>query len=518
MRRGLLGSIAAVAAGVSTAWGQAPVPDPVGVPVGAPLGETVPAPSQPGPGVAGPNPVLMPPLTVGPPGDPLGLGPTATLGPPPGPMWPPPGPYTAPLFQPAPPLPYGNGGYGSAPRFWFDGSYLLAFVTDQPIGFPLLTTSAPNQNGLLGLPSTLELIRGENIKYSSISGFRLNGGIFGDADKRFGFETGGIYTEQRSVTRRFSAVADDPFVSAGIPLFARPFIDTTSGISSLVISSPDLGPGEAYLSTSTQLWGAHAGGVWNLYRSAPGSKWSTFLDVSAGYRFLQLYEDFQFQSYTSFDRFRVIPVFQRGPFGDLIQVGFRLLPLRQNIGGVTTESPATVSIRDRFTATNRFNGGYFATQGSLRYGMFSLNLMSRVSIGNMHQVLEIHGATNFAQPSLPLNTIVPRNQAGSAFGGLYANATNIGKFDNDEFAVIPEFSVDLGINITRSVSMYVGYNFLYVNKVARPGNQLNPFIDSTTIPFSDNYGVLGRVPGRTRLFVQDDFWLHAANFGMRIKY
>src|SRR5262245_12979915 len=205
MRRGFLGSIAALAAGAGVAWGQTPTPvAPAGGPAAsgpAPVrtaGDVIPA--------TGPAPVIMPPIAVGPPGDPMGLGPTASLGPPPGPMYPPPGPYGAPMFQP-PPGSYGPGlGAGGgdacgfdAPHWWFSGEYLLWFTRGQPVGFPLLTTSAPTSNGLLGAPSTTELVRGDDLSYGAISGFRLNGGFFGDADRRFGALVSGFYTEQKGV-------------------------------------------------------------------------------------------------------------------------------------------------------------------------------------------------------------------------------------------------------------------------------------------------------------------------------
>jgi len=109
MRKGLLGTIAALAAGAGTAWGEppaAPTAPPVGMP--APSAAPTTPPAAPGafsglapgaaPGTAGfpPLPVIMPPgLNVGLAGDPLGLGPVGGFGPPPGPMYPMPGPYGA---------------------------------------------------------------------------------------------------------------------------------------------------------------------------------------------------------------------------------------------------------------------------------------------------------------------------------------------------------------------------------------------------------------------------------------
>jgi len=454
----------------------------------------------------------MPPVTVGPPGDPFGFGPTANLGPPPGPMYPTPGPYAAPLFQPPPPGsgPGGELGYGTAPHWWASGDYLLYFANDQHVRFPILTTGSPNQAGVLGQPTTTQLITGDNIKYSAISGFRLAFGFFGDADRRFGFELGGMYTERKRFGQQFSATLDN-LTSVGIPVLARPFIDTTTGANStLVVGSSNLGVGRIRFDTSTSTYSINPNGVLNLYRTAPGSRWAMSLDFLMGYKFLELKEDFNVFSETGLNQVTITPIFRPGPFGVPIQIGTRITPTPVAVGGVTTIAPATVSVSDRFTATNRFNGGTIALRSEIRYGIVTLTTTSKLGIGNMHQVLEIQGTTAFANPATGLG--------GSAFGGLYANPTNIGKFDNDEFAVIPEINLNVGVNLTRSLSMYIGYNYLYVNKVARPGSQINPNIDATTIPFSATYGNAGSVPGTRRLFVQDEFWLQGVNFGFQLRY
>jgi hypothetical protein len=64
MRKGILGSIAALAIGAGSAWGQGPTPIAAagGQPMPVMSGDVIPA--------SGPNPTLMPPIAVGPPGDP----------------------------------------------------------------------------------------------------------------------------------------------------------------------------------------------------------------------------------------------------------------------------------------------------------------------------------------------------------------------------------------------------------------------------------------------------------------
>lgn len=513
MRRGILGSIAALAAGAGAAYGQAPMPQgPAGFPPAAvQAGDILPV-------QAGPSPTLMPPVTVGPQGDPLGLGPTAGLGPPPGPMYPNPGPYGAPMFQPPPPGQAGGmggmGGYGdgcgiTAPKWWFGGDYMLTFVTPQPIPYPILTTSSPNQFGLLGAPTTIQLINDEDIRYSAFSGFRLNGGFFGDADRRFGFDISSLYTEKASYRRTFSSTTPG-FSPANIPLLARPFIDTLNGPSSLVLANTNIGAGGVDFSTRTQVWSIDPAAIWNIYRSSPGTGCGTSLDFLAGYKFFQIREDIAIESFVNLNQIQVIPIVRPGPFGVPQVVGFRVVPLPVELGGVVTGPPATVAIADRFAVTNRFNGGFIGLRHEARWGMWSLNTNAKIGVGHMHQMLQIQGTTSFVNPQTGV--------AGSAYGGLYANSTNIGKFDNDEFAVIPELSFNVGLNLTKQLSAYVGYTVVYANRVARPGDQMNPVIDSTTIPFSQNYGDLVGVSGTSNLFNQNEFWLHGVNFGFQVKY
>ena len=510
MRRGFLGSIVALAAGAGAAFGQGPAPlAPRDFPPAAVgrAGDVIPA--------QGPVPTLMPPNTFGPPGDPLGMGPTAGLGPPPGPMYPPPGPYGAPMFQPPPPGAGGPGGAGAdcgftAPQWWVGGDYMLSFVTPQPIPFPLLTTSSPNQAGLLGNPTTIQLINGDDIKYSAFSGFRLNGGFFGDADRRFGFDMTALYTERAEYQRMFTSVLPGS-QSANIPVLARPFIDSTTGLSSsLVLTNTDIGTGSSVFTTRTETWGIDPAALWNVFRSSPGSGRGMSVDFLAGYKFFQVRESLSMESFVNLNHVQTIPIIRVGPFGVPVQVGVRIIPIPINVGGVLTGSPATVAIADRFQVTNRFNGGFIGLRGECRYGMWTLNTTAKFGVGNMHQMLQIQGTTSFINPQT--------GNSGAAYGGLYANSSNIGKFDNDEFAVIPDISLNVGINLTKQVSAYVGYTVIYVNRVARPGDQLNPVIDSTTVPFSPNYGNLGSVPGTARLFNQNEFWLQGVNFGFQFRY
>ena len=513
MRRGILGSIAAVAAGAGAAWGQqmpaAPIGDPPRPAASAPSQGVVPVngPLLP-PGLTGPiqqPPAIMPPLAIGPASDPQGLGPVGGFGPPPAPLYPNPGPYGAPLFQPGPSS--DSSGYGAAPHWWTSLDYMLLFSRSQPARYPLLTTSSPTADGVIGQPSTIILAGGKDYSYNPFNGARLTIGFFGDADRRFGFEGSGFVTEKRS------DIIDITSSPTGIPTLARPFLDSTSPTTqtSLVIANPGFANGRVVVDTNSQLYTAEANGVLNLYRSEPGGKSVCSIDILAGYRYLQLHEDLSVESSTTLNlASTTTPIFAIGTGGVITQVGTTTTQGSTTAAGLTVKTPGIIAVLDDFQTTNRFNGGQVAVRGEYRYGMFTFNATAKVGIGDMHEELDIRGGTAI------LN--ITNGQMGTAYGGLLANSSNIGHYTHDEFSVIPELNLNVGIAVTKSLSAFIGYNYLYINKVARPGNEINPVVNTGVVPFSSNYGATNR-PGVTQnLFMQDSYWLMGLNFGMVLKY
>ena len=174
MRKGILGSIAALAIGAGSAWGQGPTP------IAAAGGQSMPVMSGDVIPASGPNPTLMPPIAVGPPGDPQGLGPTAGLGPPPGPMYPMPGPYGAPMFQPPPAAAAGLGvAVPAATALRRGGGSMANTCSGLPRGnqsVPAPDDQRPESKRHARLPSTIQLVPGETIEYGAIAGFRLSAG------------------------------------------------------------------------------------------------------------------------------------------------------------------------------------------------------------------------------------------------------------------------------------------------------------------------------------------------------
>lgn len=513
MRRGFLRSIAAVAAGAGGALGCGPLvaaepPPPAAV---APAGDVIPVNGPvlpPGLAAVGPAPALMPPLAPGPQGDPQGLGPAAGFGPPPGPMYPNPGPYAAPTWQPAPPGAGAAGSAGVAPHVWTRLEYLLWFTTNQPNRYPLLTTSAPNDRGLLGRSSTLILAGGGDLNYGTLSGFRISSGFFGDADRRYGFEATGFLVPEQAYK------VDVVTSPTGIPVLARPFINSANpgGTDTQVVASPNFAQARAVVESTTSPWSIEANGVLNLFRSEPGCKTLWSIDALAGYRFFELDEVLQVQTTSRLAIPDVqVPIFATGPFGILTQIGTRTVQVPVPVAGVNVVTPADIRVTDRIAVTNRFHGGNFGLRTEVRHGMWSVTATGKIGVGNMESRVDVSGQTEFR------DTV--RGLSGSAYGGLLANAGNIGRYQTDEFVVIPEGTINLGVALTRSLTGFIGYNYLYVSDVVRPGTVVGPVVNTATVPFGAAYGSAGRPAGsRAVITQQDDYWLHGVNFGFQLRY
>jgi hypothetical protein len=67
---------------------------------------------------------------------------------------------------------------------------------------------------------------------------------------------------------------------------------------------------------------------------------------------------------------------------------------------------------------------------------------------------------------------------------VLAQSTNIGTYSRTQAAFIPEAVVNLGYRVTPWATVTVGYNFVYVSEMVRPGNQIDTVINTSNFPFS----------------------------------
>jgi hypothetical protein len=359
------------------------------------------------------------------------------------------------------------------PRGWIRGEYLLWSTNGQNLP-PMLTGEnapirSPDQAGVLPLSPTL---LGGDSESDWRSGGRVSLGFWFPRHCNWGVDASLFMLGRRSSD--VSAGSD----ANGNPVLARPFFqpafqDIAAGEAAELISYPGLVAGSVRFESSTRLWGAEA----NLRRRwCCGPRY--WVDGFIGYRHLQL--------------------------ADTLNITEDITNL-QFTPGLDTRR---FVVRDQFATRNMFNGGQVGLEGEvklLRRWFLAGNV--KVALGNVHQIVDIDGSTTFVDS--PVGTVTGR-------GGLLALASNIGRFERNEFAVVPEFGIKIGLDINDHWRVYAGYNLLYVSSVVRAGDQIDRVVNFAGMgPEPTNLNPAVVQPARPAvLFRQSDFWAQGGQFGV----
>jgi hypothetical protein len=95
---------------------------------------------------------------------------------------------------------------------------------------------------------------------------------------------------------------------------------------------------------------------------------------------------------------------------------------------------------------------------------------------------------------------------------------NAGRIEYNRFVVVPEVGVNLGWQATSWLRLNVGYDFLYINDVARPGSQIDPFVNPKLVPASAAFGSTSGPNFPTPTAKSDTFWAQGVQFGVEVKY
>lgn len=493
MRKKLFGAfVALTVAGAATA--QTPFP-PYGGQAGSPYtNQPIPA-MIPG----GPNGAMVPQLNPGPGMIPPGADPSQMLPPNHQPVYPPPGPYGQTMYES--PYPGGAGagsGYGGggapgpvAPRVWFKGDYLLMFLKGQPSRTPLISTGLSDpgvgQNGVLGQSSTIVLFGGDDFRFNPGSGFRLEGGFWGDDDQRVGASISSFYIPPTSQAF-FSQSGTNGGLALGRPFFnINPNATTINGVAGpsgdiAPITQPGAASGNVIGKATTRFWGIDANAIVNLYRGDPANGYGWSLNFLAGYRYMELQESILVQSNA-------------------------LLGADNTFNNVTILAGSNVAVRDYFATGNRFNGGQVGLESQANSGRWLFSAYGKVGFGVTSQRIQIEGTTS-------------DGGANNFVGGVFANSTNIGTYTYSDFAITTDVNATIGYSFTPRLTGTIGYNFVFLGAVARPGDAINGNIDPVNSPGNPNIGTTtqGGTGGGFIRPTRDDFYMHGLNFGFNLTF
>ena len=392
--------------------------------------------------------------------------------------------------------------------------FLVWQLRSTPVAAPLATTAsfADPLPGAIGQAGTRVVLGGSPLN----TGLQLGGRtVLGyRTDLGYGVEAGYLFTD----TSKNQSVGTAGL--PGSPNFAVPVFDP-SGVSGLggvpgqtVFVLPGPYPGALVGSTaaqvpafrgrfnlgySNQIEGAEVNGTARL------GDWGTLrVDGLAGFRWFQLHENLTYTIETV------------GVPGSVVAGAF-------------------VNAADQFRARNDFFGGQVGGRATYERGRWSLFATGKVALGDVRQGATVRGTARASNGNLFFLT---SNTAGQVLPtGVFAQPSNSGSYSRDAFAVLPEATVNVGYQLTRHVRVFAGYNFMLVSSVLRPGDMIDPSVNTSRTGLADAsratvgtgagpipFGAPGPAPAATGPFSpafrfnSTDVWVQGLNFGLTANY
>lgn len=375
------------------------------------------------------------------------------------------------FLEPAPPeIVYAP--YNLPTRFWLRTDLLVWWSRPAPLPAPLLTlgSAADAIPGALGQPGTRVLYGGHSVSLPGAGGLRLEFGMWLDPNQLFSLELG--YTGLGRVTRDFSAFSN----AGGNPVIARPIINAqTMTEGSYVDSLPGSITGGTDVLNASELQGFEIGGSRQLVQSDQ-VRW----DGIIGLQYWNLTESLEIQD-------ELAGMFR----GALTFVGFPI------------SSAHTLTSYDSFRTTNNFWGGLLGTRVIWTPDRWVLSAGAKFALGANQQRTTVYGDTTLTAPSRA-ETV--------AAGGVLATTANMGTYQQNVFAVASEVDLNVGYRISPWITLRLGYTFLWLSSVARPGNQVNRVVSPNLVPSDAGYGLAGpNLPAYQ--FHTSSFWAQGVNFG-----
>jgi hypothetical protein len=455
MSKGLLAAIAVLFAGAGAALAQSPAAP--GAPV-SPLVATAPvAPNA----VLTTAPMQGAVLTTAP-----LQGPVMTTAPLQGP-----GVYGCPNCGP------GGGSYGGSPFGPYSGAcgslcgtptpcdcpwygsadYLLWWTKGMPNSTPLVTSVAPGTPtggtpipGAVGGAGTTVIMGGDDVDLGARQGGRFTVGRWFDPQQTIAVEGSFFFLGSDSQTQ--SAIS---LGGTAAPTLMLPIFDPTGSFTGGT-------PGQTALLPALAHVFAVPGGL-----TGPFITHDTLYDKSE----LMGADGYGVFNFAKSGRLRFDGLF-----------GFRWLNLDEKQGFTTTNETTnaapehiTFNAGDLFETSNNFYGGLLGLraeyapddgQGGWRGG-FCYRGSFLLGLGDTVERININGAssTNIGNPVLAS----PVNYA----GGVFAQPSNMGNYDANHFAYVPEGNFSLGYAFASWGRVMIGYDVLYISDVARPGDQID---------------------------------------------
>jgi hypothetical protein len=370
-------------------------------------------------------------------------------------------------------------------RLWLSTDYLLWWLKKSPLPVPLVTTTSDLTSqppAALGQSGTSIVLGNQDLGLGSHSGGRFGAGGWIDGHRSIGLEGDYFFLASRTVTQGVASTGQP-----GAPVLATPFFNAdTAAESSFPLASPGTLAGGASLTLSDRLHGAEANGVVAVV-SSPGLRF----EVLGGFRYLDFRENLTF-----------------------VTASTGIEPPDQSNNGLI------LNTLDQFDTDNRYYGWQVGVRGEYRFENLILGASVKLGLGDMDETTTINGAalTNFfnTPPGCPFTGVPAQVVPGS---GTFAQPSNVGRTSRHVFVFVPEVAARVGYQFAPWARAFIGYDFLYVSNVARPGELIDRnFNVSQTVQnaVAGNSAAPGSLPAVN--LTGSSFWAQGLNVGLEFRY
>lgn len=338
---------------------------------------------------------------------------------------------------------------------------------------PLVTSGPAGSAGLLDQNGTTILVGGVGLDPGARPGGRFSVAYWFCPCEDLGIEATFLFLSSKSFDFSQASANDNPILS-------RPFFNAfLARQDAVLIASPNVAINSSInVDLNSELQSFELVSRDAIYRQ-PGQR----VDFIFGYRYGRFIEGLG-----------VNQAFTAGPDSLIFQEG------------------TLVQAADTLSASNEFHGLELGIAGQARYCRWSLEGLMKLALGGTRSHVTVDGSTTITVPGVASVTTA---------GALLAQPTNIGRYSQTGFSVMPEVGLTVGYNITRRLRATVGYSLLYWSQIARPGDQIDAgtVAGSRTVnvnvnPTQFSGGALNGMPSPQYRFVTTDFWAQGISAGL----
>ncbi|HKA35930.1 MAG TPA: BBP7 family outer membrane beta-barrel protein [Thermoanaerobaculia bacterium] len=352
----------------------------------------------------------------------------------------------------------------ATPELWIKAEYLHWWVKEGSVDVPLIT------DGLVGESTTHVLLGGGDLENRTHDGFRVTFG-YGSHEK-INYEASLMALKSKTASNSVSSSGQLGSVDLLLPYFDA--VSNRENVTEISLSP-------SYAGAAAEALTRNMTGVELSFVKPCDHRGTMSLDFVGGLRWFNLSENFTFTTSSPFIPPQAVDIWQ------------------------TT---------DRFETRNNFYGVQGGIRAHWERERFRVGGAIKLGIGGTVQKVDVSGflLTN------DFNGLATTPQR--FVGGYFAVPTNIGSRKRATFGILPEADVNLDYRITDWLSVGAGYSFLYINSVARPGDQINRTINTTqSVSWTGELNAALKGPAEPSFdFHGSSFWAHGLNAGLTFHF